>query len=66
VYATTVAHPRGGDPYNVALIELDEGHRLMSRVEDLAPHEVQIGMRVRVRFDETGEQDHPLPVFVAA
>jgi uncharacterized OB-fold protein len=65
VHATTVARPRGGEPYNVALIELDEGARMMSRVEDTAPEDVRIGMRVRVRFDDSGE-DHPLPVFVAA
>jgi uncharacterized OB-fold protein len=61
VYATTVAHPRGGEPYNVALVELDEGFRIMSRVEGVAPDEVRVGMRVSVRFD--GSQDPPLPVF---
>jgi hypothetical protein len=64
VHATTVARPRGQEPYNVALIDLDEGFRMMSRVEDLPPQDVRIGMRVRVRFDD-GEE-HPLPVFVAA
>src|SRR5882724_12569557 len=28
VYATTVTHPREGSPYNVALIDCDEGFRL--------------------------------------
>jgi uncharacterized OB-fold protein len=37
VYATTVVHPREGVPYNVALIDCDEGFRLMSRVEDIGP-----------------------------
>ena len=41
VYATTVTHPREGAPYNVALIDCDEGFRLMSRVEDIAPEAVQ-------------------------
>ena len=42
VYATTVVHPaREGAPYNVALIDCDEGFRLMSRVEDIAPEAVQ-------------------------
>ena len=36
VYATTVTHPREGAPYNVALIDVDEGFRMMSRVEDIA------------------------------
>ena len=32
VYATTVVHPVEGRPFNVALIDCDEGFRLMSRV----------------------------------
>src|SRR5262245_24394354 len=47
VYATTVVHPQEGAPYNVALIDCDEGFRLMSRVEDVAPEDVKIGQRVR-------------------
>ena len=35
VYATTVVHPQNGPPYNVALIDVDEGFRMMSRVEDI-------------------------------
>ncbi|QDO97553.1 DNA-binding protein [Ferrovibrio terrae] len=50
VYSTTVVRRSDdkGGPYNVALIDLDEGVRLMSRVERLAPEAVHIGMRVRV------------------
>lgn len=61
VYSCTTVHRRDRS-YNVAIIELDEGFRLMSRVEDVEPAEVQIGMRVRVRVNE-GEGD-PYPVFV--
>lgn len=61
VYSTTVVHRAGEEPYDVSLIELDEGVRLMSRVEGLAPGEVRIGMRVRVQW--TGD-DPPVPVFV--
>jgi uncharacterized OB-fold protein len=50
VYATTVTHPAEGPPYNIALIDLDEGFRLMSRVEDIDPMAVAIGMRVRFRI----------------
>jgi uncharacterized protein len=64
VYATTVVRRRGEEPNNVALIDLDEGFRMMSRVETAAPEDVRIGMRVRVRFDTT--QDPPLPLFVPA
>lgn len=38
----------GGD-VNVSLIDLDEGVRLMSRVEGVPPEEVRIGQRVRAR-----------------
>jgi uncharacterized OB-fold protein len=64
VYATTVTHPRDGAPYNVALIDLDEGFRLMSRVEDIAPDAVRIGMRVKFRVHRPDGDDPAYPVFV--
>jgi len=64
VYATTVTHPREGAPYNVALIDCDEGFRLMSRVEEIAPDGVRIGMRVRLRIHRPGGSEPPYPVFV--
>lgn len=57
VYSTTVVRRKsdqGGD-YNVALIDLDEGPRMMSRVENVAPESVQIGMRVLARVADTAE-----------
>jgi uncharacterized OB-fold protein len=67
VYATTVVHPaREGARYNVALIDCDEGFRLMSRVEDIPPEEVRIGMRVRFRIHRPGGDDPAYPVFVPA
>jgi uncharacterized OB-fold protein len=69
VYAVTTVRrkPDAGGDYNVSIIELDEGVRLMSRVEGLPPHEVRIGQRVKARvqltdgcglvlFDPAGEQ----------
>jgi uncharacterized protein len=69
VYATTVTHPREGAPYNVALIDVDEGFRLMSRVEDIAPEDVRIGMRVKFRVhrpkgDQASGDEPAYPVFV--
>jgi uncharacterized OB-fold protein len=61
VYATTVVHPAEGKPFNVALIDCDEGFRLMSRVEDIAPEAVRIGQRVRFRVHQGS--DEPYPVF---
>ena len=66
VHATTVVFPRDGEPYNVALIDVDEGFRMMSRVEGLAPQEVRIGMRVRVRIVPQAGEDAPLPLFELA
>jgi uncharacterized protein len=63
VYATTVTHPREGAPYNVALIDCDEGFRLMSRVEAIAPEAVRIGMRVRFRVHPPGGDEPAYPVF---
>lgn len=62
VYATTAIHSRDKDPYNVAIIELDEGFRMMSRVEDIPAQQVKIGMRVAVRM-HTDEEDQVYPVF---
>ena len=66
VYSTTVVHPAKGDPYNVALIDCDEGFRLMSRVEDVDPMQVKIGQRVRLRVHRQGGEEPPVPVFVPA
>ena len=54
VYATTVTRrrPEQGGSYNLALIELAEGPRMLSRVVGLPPEEVRIGMGVRARIDE--------------
>lgn len=51
VYAATTVRrkPAEGGDYNVSLIDLDEGVRLMSRVVNLAPEAVRIGQRVRAR-----------------
>lgn len=65
VYSTTIVRrreDRGGD-YNVVLVDLDEGVRLMSTVVDANPTQVQIGMSVRaqVRREPDGQ---PRVVFV--
>jgi uncharacterized OB-fold protein len=63
VYATTVVHYKNEPPLNVALIDVDEGFRLMSRVEDVDPMQVKIGMRVKVRMHPGDEKLPPYPVF---
>jgi uncharacterized protein len=63
VYATTVVRdrPENGGDRNIALIDLAEGARLMSRVEGLPPAEVRIGMAVTARIATT--DTGPLLVF---
>jgi uncharacterized OB-fold protein len=64
VYSYTVVHrapPGFGDdaPYPVALVELVEGPRLMTRLREVDPDDVRIGMAVELAI----EGDPPLPYF---
>jgi hypothetical protein len=61
-----VVHPTAGEPFNVALIDCDEGFRLMSRVEGISPDRVTIGQRVRFRVHRPGGDEPPMPVFTPA
>ncbi|BAN48518.1 hypothetical protein PCA10_27860 [Metapseudomonas resinovorans NBRC 106553] len=57
VYAVTVVRPKPpAEPYTVALVDLDEGPRLMSRVEGLPADQVTIGLRVKARISAEPEQ----------
>jgi uncharacterized OB-fold protein len=49
-------------PYVVALIDLEEGPRMMSNVVDCEPESVAVGDAVDVKF-EAWSSDHTLPVF---
>lgn len=50
-------------PYVVAMIDLDEGVRIMSNVIDCAPESVTIGMRVRCTFERLDDAVG-IPLFV--
>ena len=63
VYATTAVHSRNRDPRNVVLVDLDEGFRMMSRLEGVPAEDVEIGTRVRFEVRQ-GEEDEPVAVFV--
>ena len=63
VHATTVVHPQQGVPYNVCLVDVDEGFRMMSRVEDIEPTRVTIGLRVKFRVHTPAGDEDPYPVF---
>ena len=63
VHATTVVRrkpDRGGD-YNVVLVDLEEGARMMSRVDGIEPTAVEIGMAVEAEIVE--EEDRHIVVF---
>ena len=47
---------KGEPPYVVALIEMEEGVKMMSNVVDIDPHEVSIGMDVQVVFDDVTDE----------
>lgn len=49
VYSTSVVRqrPEKGPDYNVALVDLEEGTRMLTRIVDIAPGDVQIGMQVQ-------------------
>ncbi len=64
VYSVTVISVKPpGENYNVALIDLAEGPRMLSRVVGIAPTAVEIGMRVKAKIIE---DDGPLVAFEPA
>ena len=56
VYSTSVVRQKPPTPnYNVALIDLAEGPRMMSRVVGIAAEDVRIGMAVSAKLIQEGE-----------
>jgi uncharacterized OB-fold protein len=56
VYAVTVVSQKPPTPnYNVVLVDLEEGPRLMSSVVGVAPEQVRIGLAVVARIDRNSE-----------
>ena len=65
VYATTVVYYKDEKPLNVALIDLDEGFRMMTNIIGVADpvNNMQCGMRVRVSWQDQGDGAVALPMF---
>ena len=63
VYSRTTLsrRPEAGGDLNVSLIDLEEGVRMMSRVEGVAPADVRIGMDVQAHIVQADAA--PLVVF---
>lgn len=61
VWSWVIAHPpvlpafAGRVPYNVAVIELDEGVRVVGNLLGVAPGEIRDGMAVEVAFEDVEE-----------
>ena len=63
VYATTVKRTKPPAPdINIAIVELDEGPRMMTHVQGIPADEVAIGIRVRARI-VAGLDDNHIVVF---
>jgi uncharacterized OB-fold protein len=62
VYAATWIPVKGGTPYSVVLVDMDEGFRLMSNVVGGSPEAVCIGDRVRFKIGESSAGES-IPVF---
>jgi uncharacterized protein len=62
-----VYHPSFANevPYNVSIIELDEGVRMLSNVIGIANEKLEIGMPVQVSFEDIDEE-FALPKFKPA
>jgi uncharacterized OB-fold protein len=71
IYACIVEHrpsmptPFGDEPYVVALVELDEGPRLMTNIVGCPPESVSVGMPVQVTWEELSDGRN-LPLFEPA
>ena len=52
-------------PYNVTLVELDEGVMMMSRVEGISDEEMKCDIPVKVAFQDANEEQS-VPYFVPA
>lgn len=65
VHAVTVVRKKDpADSYNVVLVDLAEGPRMMSRVDGIAHDAIRIGMTVAARIVKV--EDQPMLVFVPA
>ena len=61
IYSYTIIHQNKSPefihdtPYNVAIVQLEEGPRLMSNIVDIVPTELRVGLPVTVVFDQVTE-----------
>lgn len=63
VYSLTWIAPKERAPYCVALIDVDEGFRMMSRILPSGLNEPRIGDRVKLKVGRLSGQEEMLPLF---
>jgi hypothetical protein len=66
IHSVTLVHPRDEDTFALALVDLDEGFRMMAVVDTDDPSAVAIGARLHVGFRALDPAGPPLPVFTLA
>ncbi|TAJ71089.1 MAG: Zn-ribbon domain-containing OB-fold protein [Phenylobacterium sp.] len=65
VYSFSILRKSPSGPYALAYVTLAEGPNVLTNIVDVAPDDVKIGMRVKVKLQDT-EGGPPVPVFVPA
>jgi uncharacterized OB-fold protein len=63
LYAVTVVRSARSEPYNVVLVDLAEGFRMMGTVADVHDGELAVGAHVCARVARHGDDEVPLVVF---
>jgi uncharacterized OB-fold protein len=63
IYTYSVMHRSPTGPYAIGYVTLDEGPAVLTNFVGAGPTDLRIGMRVKVQFQETGEDSPPVPVF---
>jgi uncharacterized protein len=62
IYTFSVMRRSPTGPYAIGYVTLDEGPAMMTNFVDIGPDALEIGMRVKVKFQPT-EGGPPVPVF---
>jgi len=65
IYTYSVMHRSPTGPYAIGYVTLNEGPAVLTNFVDVAPDELSIGMKVKVKFQPT-EGGPPAPVFAPA
>jgi len=65
VYSFSILRKSPSGPYALAYVTLAEGPNVLTNIVDVAPEDLKIGMKVKVKLQPT-EGGPPVPVFTPA